>query len=274
MSRTILITGCSSGIGRAAADALRARDWRVIAACRQPADVTRLRDDGFDSVCLDYSDERSVAEGWQAALSLADGRMDAVFNNGGHGMPGAAEDLPRAALECVFHSNVFGVHQLTGLAARHMMAHGGGRIVQHSSTVGFTPLRWRAAYVASKHAVEGLTNTMRVELRGTGVHLSILNTGPVTSGFRANSTLQFERWIDADASRHASFYRTTFMARQTSDKPDLFERPASAVVKRLIHAIESDRPRARYYITLPTWVAAVTTRVLPSRAQDWLVSKI
>lgn len=273
-TRTILITGCSSGIGRAAADTLHDRGWRVIAACRKAADVARLRGDGFDCVQLDYADEQSVADGWRAALSLCDGDMQAVFNNGGHGMPGAAEDVPRAALECVFQSNVFGLHQLTGLAARHMIGRGGGRIVQHSSVVGFAPLRWRAAYVASKHAIEGLTNTMRVELRGTGVHLSILNTGPVTSGFRDNSTAQFERWIDVDGSRHAAFYRTRFMARQTGGKPDRFERPASAVVRRLIHAVEAPRPRARYYITLPAYFAAIATRTLPTRAQDWLVSKV
>jgi len=274
MTRTILITGCSSGIGAEAAATLRARGWHVIAACRKPKDVARLAGDGFDAIRLDYGDAASVEAGWQAALSKAGGRIDALFNNGGHGMAGAAEDVPRAALEHVFHSNVFGVYQLTGLAVQHMIEHGAGRIVQHSSVVGFTPLQWRAAYVATKHALEGLTKTMRVELRGTGVHLSILNTGPVTSSFRENSAAQFERWINADASRHARFYNTVFMARRSSTKPDLFELPASAVVKKLIHAVEARRPRSRYYITTPTYIAAVLTRILPDRAQDWIVSKI
>jgi len=274
MARSILITGCSSGIGAEAARTLKARGWHVIAACRKPKDVARLTEEGFDSIPLDYGDAASVEAGWTAALDLAGGRIDALFNNGGHGMSGAAEDVPRAALEHVFHSNVFGLHQLTTLAAKHMIAHGAGRIVQHSSVVGYTPLQWRAAYVATKHAIEGLTKTMRVELRGTGVHLSILNTGPVTSSFRENSSAQFERWIDADASRHAEFYRTVFMARRTSSKPDLFELPASAVVQKLVHAVEARRPRPRYYITTPAYIAAVLTRILPSRAQDWVVSKI
>ncbi len=274
MDRTILITGCSSGIGLDAAETLRARGWHVIAACRKPEDVEARRAAGFASVQIDHGDPDSVEAGWAAALELADGRIDALFNNGGHGMSGAGEDLPRAALEHVFHSNVFGVHQLTRLALPGMLARGDGRIVMHSSVVGYTPLQWRSAYVATKHAIEGLTNTMRVELRGTGVHLSIMNTGPVTSGFRENSSKQFERWIDADASRHAAFYRNKFMARRKSTKPDPFELPASAVTKKLIHALEAPRPRTRYYITTPAYIAAVLTRILPDRAQDWIVSKI
>ncbi len=274
MSGDILITGCSSGIGLEAARTLKARGWRVIAACRKEADVAARRDEGFDAVQIDHGDPDSVAAGWDAALEITGGRMDALFNNGGHGMSGAGEDLPRAALEHVFHSNVFGPHQLTRLAIPVMLAQGSGRIVMHSSVVGYTPLQWRSAYVATKHAIEGMTNTMRVELRGTGVHLSILNTGPVTSDFRHNSSKEFDRWIEPDTSRHAAFYRTSFMARRTSDRPDAFELPAAAVVKKLIHAIEAPRPRTRYYITVPAYIAAVLTRVLPDRLQDWVVSKI
>ena len=183
MTRSILITGCSSGIGLAAAHTLRARGWHVIAACRKPEDVAARIADGFDSVRIDHGDPASVETGWTKAMEITGGRLDALFNNGGHGMSGAAEDVPREALELVFASNVFGVHQLTRLALPMMIAQGHGRIVMHSSVVGYTALRWRAAYVATKHAVEGLAKTMRVELRGTGVHVSILNTGPVASGF-------------------------------------------------------------------------------------------
>ncbi len=274
MCPDVLITGCSSGIGLEAAQTLRRRGWRVIAACRAQDDVDRRQAEGFDAVRLDYADPASVDEGWRAALTLTGGRMDALFNNGGHGMSGAVEDVSRAALEHVFHSNVFGLHQLTRLAIPVMLAHGGGRIVQHSSVVGIAPLRWRGAYVATKHALEGLTKTMRVELRGTGVHLSLLNTGPVTSRFRQNSSAQFERWIAADTSRHAEFYRTVFMAHRTNTGPAPFERPPSAVVRRLIHALEASRPRLRYYITPPSYVAAALIRLLPDRVQDWVVSRI
>jgi short-subunit dehydrogenase len=213
-------------------------------------------------------------EGWRAAMEIAGGRIDALFNNGGHGMSGAAEDVPREALEHVFASNVFGVHQLTRLALPGMIAAGHGRIVMHSSVVGYTPLRSRAAYVATKHAIEGLTNTMRIELRGTGVHVSILNTGPVASGFRKNSTDLFDRWIDVGASRHATYYRTEFMARRDSDAPTPFEGTAEDVVKKLIHAIEAPRPRSRYFITPHAYVAVVLTRILPERMKDWIGARL
>jgi NAD(P)-dependent dehydrogenase (short-subunit alcohol dehydrogenase family) len=273
MERTVLITGCSSGIGLAAAQALRARGWTVIASARRAQDVARLSSDGFAAVRIDHHDSSSIAEGFAEAVDLAGGRLGALFNNGGHGMPGAAEHLPRGALEEVFSSNLFGVHELTTHAIRHMRSEGAGRIVQHSSVVGFTPLKWRAAYVATKHALEGLTNTMRVELRGTGIHVATLNTGPVTSGFRDNSMAQFDRWIDAEASPHAEFYRVKWSARREAGR-DLFELGPEAVVKKLVHALESPRPRRRYYITTPAHVAAVLTRLLPGAAQDWIVSRL
>ncbi|MEY3004921.1 MAG: hypothetical protein RLZZ491_2097 [Pseudomonadota bacterium] len=273
MAQRVLITGSSSGIGRAACLGLRARGWQVIAAARDPADVVRLQADGFAAVRIDHHDSTSIATGFAEAVDLAGGRIEALFNNAGHGMPGAAEDLPRGALEEVFSSNLFGLHEVTCHAIRHMRQHGGGRIVQHSSVVGFTPLPWRAAYVATKHALEGLTNTMRVELRGTGIHVAILNTGPVTSGFRDRSMAQFDRWIDVDASRHAEFYRAKWLARRTAG-PDRFELGPEAVVRKLVHALESRRPRRRYYITLPAYVAAALTRVLPDAAQDWIVARL
>jgi NAD(P)-dependent dehydrogenase (short-subunit alcohol dehydrogenase family) len=274
VTRSILITGCSSGIGLEAARTLRDRGWQVIAACRKPADVEARAAEGFDAVRIDHGDADSVEAGWAAAMGLTGGRLDALFNNGGHGMSGAAEDISRAALEHVFHSNVFGVHQLTRLALPGMVAQGAGRIVMNSSVVGYAPLKWRAAYVATKHALEGLTKTMRVELRGSGVHVAILNTGPVTSDFRHNSADLFDTWIDVDASRHARFYREEFMAQRRSDAPSPFERPASAVVRRLVHAIEAPRPRLRYQITPPAYIGAALTRLLPDRAQDWLVSRV
>jgi NAD(P)-dependent dehydrogenase (short-subunit alcohol dehydrogenase family) len=273
MARRVLITGCSSGIGRAACDGLRARGWTVIASARNPEDVAQLRADGFAAVRIDHHDSASIAAGFAQAVDLAGGQIDALFNNAGHGMPGAAEDLPRGALEEVFSSNLFGLHEVTCHAIRHMRAHGGGRIVQHSSVVGFTPLPWRAAYVATKHALEGLTNTMRVELRGTGIHLALLNTGPVTSGFRDRSMAQFDRWIDIDASRHAEFYRVKWLARREAGR-DPFELGPEAVVRKLTHALESPRPRRRYYITTPAYLAAVLTRILPGAAQDWIVARL
>jgi NAD(P)-dependent dehydrogenase (short-subunit alcohol dehydrogenase family) len=274
LTRSILITGCSSGIGLAAARTLRDRGWHVIAACRKPEDVATRSAEGFDSVRIDHGDEQSVEQGWREAMEITGGKLDALFNNGGHGMSGAAEDVPRAGLELVFASNVFGVHQLTRLALPGMIAQGHGRIVMHSSVVGYTPLRWRAAYVATKHAIEGLANTMRIELRGTGVHVSILNTGPVTSGFRENSTRLFARWIDIDTSRHAGFYRDDFMAQRDSAKPVPFEGTVEDVVRKLIHAVEAPRPRPRYFITPYAYVAAFLIRILPERVRDRIGARL
>lgn len=274
MTRSILITGCSSGIGLTAARTLRARGWHVIAACRKAEDVATRVAEGFASVQIDHGDAKSVEAGWSATMEITGGTLDALFNNGGHGMSGAAEDIPRDGMELVFASNVFGVHQLTRLALPNMIARGKGRIVMHSSVVGFTALRWRAAYVATKHAIEGLANTMRVELRGTGVTVSILNTGPVASGFRKNSVALFDQWISVDGSRHSAYYQTEFMAERDGDDPVLFEGTADHVVKKLIHAVEAPRPRTRYYITPHAYVAAILTRVLPDRMQDWLGARL
>lgn len=274
MTRSILITGCSSGIGLTAAWTLRDRGWHVIAACRKAEDVAARIEEGFASVQIDHGDPKSVEAGWSATMEITGGTLDALFNNGGHGMSGAAEDIPRDGLELVFASNVFGVHQLTRLALPNMIARGKGRIVMHSSVVGFTALRWRAAYVATKHAIEGLANTMRVELRGTGVTVSILNTGPVTSGFRKNSVALFDQWINVDGSRHSAYYRSEFTTERDSNDPVLFEGTADHVVKKLIHAVEAPRPRTRYYITPHAYVAAILTRVLPDRMQDWLGARL
>ena len=207
-------------------------------------------------------------------MELTGGTLDALFNKGGPGLSGAAEDVPREALELVFASNVFGVHQLTRLALPGMIARGRGRIVMHSSVVGYTALRWRAAYVATKHAIEGLTNTMRLELRGTGVDVSILNTGPVTSGFRENSVKLFDSWIAADASRHSDYYREEFMAARSSDATVPFEGTAKDVARKLVHAVEATRPRTRYYITPYAYAAAILTRVLPDRLQDRIGARL
>ncbi|UWR22929.1 SDR family NAD(P)-dependent oxidoreductase [Sulfitobacter sp. S190] len=274
-SRSILITGCSSGIGYAAAHGMRARGWRVFAACRQELDCAKMREEGFDSPLLDYTDPDSIITALADVLEATGGTLDAVFNNGAHGTPGAVEDLPTEALRAIFEANFFGWHTLTRAVIPVMRAQGHGRIVQCSSVLGFVTLPWRGAYNATKFALEGLTDTLRIEMRDTPVDVVLIEPGPVTSKIRVNSIAHFERWIDWENSPRASQYETELAQRLYADtgKPDKFELPPEAVVKKLVHAVEAKRPRARYYVTTPTYLMGFLRRLLPTRALDWVLSR-
>ncbi|OAN69107.1 short-chain dehydrogenase [Jannaschia sp. EhC01] len=275
MTRSILITGCSSGIGHVAAHTLHARGWRVFACVRRDEDRTRLEAEGLESGILDMSDTASIEAGLADVLERTGGTLNALFNNAGFGLPGAVEDLPTDALRATFETNVFGLHHLTRAVIPVMRTQGHGRIIQHSSGFGRHVARWRGAYNASKHALEGLTDTLRLEMRGTGIHVSTLNTGPVTSRFRVNSIPQFERWIDWENSADPDRYRRQLLPflYETSG-PAPFQREPDAVVRRLIHAIESPNPRPRYHITPATHIAEGLARLLPQRMIDAIAARI
>lgn len=273
-ARSILITGCSSGIGLDAARGLHARGWRVFAACRREEDCARLRAEGLESLVLDYASPDSVAAAVAQVQALTGGRLDALFNNGAFACPGAVEDLPRDALREIFETNLFGVHDLTRRVIPMMRAQGGGRIVNCSSVLGIVPMKWRGAYVATKFALEGLTDVLRLEMRDTAVRVILIEPGPVTSRIRVNSIPHFERWIDWQNSPRADQYRDTLLKRLYEDRgPDRFELPPAAVTARLVQALESPRPRARYFVTTPTWIMTTLRRVLPTRALDWVIAK-
>jgi NAD(P)-dependent dehydrogenase (short-subunit alcohol dehydrogenase family) len=273
MTKSILITGCSSGIGLDAARGLKARGWRVFASCRQQADCDRLIAEGFDSPRMDYADEHSLEQGLAQVLDATGGRLDALYNNGAFACPGAVEDLPRGALREIFETNLFGTHDLTRRVIPVMRAQGAGRIVNCSSVLGLVGLKWRGAYVSTKFALEGLTDVLRIEMQGTGIHVSLIEPGPVTSRIRVNAIPHFEKWIDWESSARAPEY-AALRGRLYEDRgPDRFELPASAVTAKLIHAVESRRPRARYYVTTPTWLMGTLRRVLPTRALDWVIAK-
>lgn len=274
MTRTILITGCSSGIGLDAARGLGARGWRVFATCRQEADCERLRAEGFDSFVLDYADEDSIAAAVERVAERTGGRLDALYNNGAFACPGAVEDLPRGALRAIFETNLFGYHDLTRRVIPLMRAQGHGRIVNCSSVLGLVAMKWRGAYVATKFAMEGLTDVLRIEMKGTGIEVILIEPGPITSRIRENAVPHFEKWIDWETSARAQEYKGLLhRLYEAKTKPDAFELPASAVTKALVHALESRRPRPRYYVTTPTWIMGTARRVLPTRALDWLIAK-
>jgi len=274
--KTILITGCSSGIGADAAHALRARGWRVFAACRQEADCAALRAEGFDSPRIDYTDSASITAGLAETLAATQGRLDALFNNGAHGFLGAVEDLPTDGLREIFEANFFGWHELTRQAIPVMRAQGGGRILQCSSVLGFSYIPWRGAYSATKRALEALSDTMRVELRGTGVEVVLIQPGPITTMFREKGIPYFERWIDWQASPHRDRYQRRLIPRlyHGSGRKDAFELPASAVTAKVIRALEARRPKPRYKVTGATYLAAMLHRALSDRALDRISARV
>lgn len=272
--KSILITGCSSGIGYDAAHGLNRAGWRVFATCRKPEDCARLEAEGLESFPLDYADEGSIAAAVDEALSRTGGTLDAVFNNGAFGCPGAVEDLPRGALREIFETNLFGVHDLTRRVIPAMRAQGHGRIVNNSSVLGFVGIRWRGAYVATKFAMEGLTDVLRLEMADTPIRVILIEPGPVTSRIRANAIPHFERWIDWQGSARADQYRDSLLKRLYQDRgPDPFELPASAVTAKLRRALEDRNPAPRYFVTTPTYVMNLARRLLPTRGLDWLTGR-
>ncbi len=272
--RSILITGCASGIGEASAKALKARGWRVFASCRQARDCDLYRDAGFDAPQLDYSDPESIARAFDEVLTATGGTLDALFNNGAYAMPGAAEDLPTEALRAIFEANVFGWHDLTRRTIPVMRAQGHGRIIQNSSVLGLVVAPWRAAYNSTKFAMEGLTDTLRIEMRDTPIHIITLNTGPITTRIRTNSIPHFERWIDWKSSARAAQYESTLLGMLYEKRPPgTFDLPPSAAADVVIRALESPNPKGRYYITKGTWIMGLARRILPTPALDWLCAK-
>jgi NAD(P)-dependent dehydrogenase (short-subunit alcohol dehydrogenase family) len=272
--RSILITGCSSGIGYDAAHGLKRAGWRVFATCRKEEDCARLRGEGLESLRLDYADEASIAAALAEVLARTGGTLDAVFNNGAFACPGAVEDLPRGALREIFEVNLFGYHDLTRRVIPVMRAQGAGRIVNCSSVLGFAGLKWRGAYVATKFAMEGLTDVLRLEMADTPIRVILIEPGPITSCIRRNSVPHFERWIDWRASARRAQYEASLLKRLYEARgPDRFELPASAVTAKLVQALESPQPRARYFVTTPTYMMAAARRLLPGWALDRILGR-
>jgi NAD(P)-dependent dehydrogenase (short-subunit alcohol dehydrogenase family) len=269
--RPVLITGCSSGIGLCAARQLHDRGYRVFAGARREEDVARLREAGLHALQLDLARPESIEAAVAELLEQTGGRLYGLFNNGAYGQPGAVEDLSREALREQFETNLFGTHDLTRRVLPVMRAQGAGRIVQNSSVLGFVAMPYRGAYIASKFALEGLTDTLRLELRGTGIHLSLIQPGPIESRFRANAYRMFQRHIDAEHSPHREAYHKMIQRLRKPGPAAPFTLPPEAVVRCLLHALESPRPKARYAVTLPTHLFAVLKRLLPQGGLDWVV---
>ena len=266
--RSILITGCSSGIGSCAAHGLQARGYQVVASARREADVERLRAEGLTSIQLDLDSPDAISEAVARLGEVTGGRLYALFNNAGFGQPGAVEDLSREVLRAQFETNVFGTLDLTNRLIPWMRRAGEGRIIQNSSVLGFVSLAYRGAYNASKYALEGLYDTLRLELAGTDIHAVLIEPGPSVSRFRANALAAFRRTIDIEHSVHREKYLAT-ERRLTREGPAApFSLPAEAVLNKVIRALESPRPKPRYYVTFPTYLFGSLKRLLGSRTLD------
>lgn len=275
MNKSILITGCSSGIGYETAHALKNVGYQVFATARDPEDVRRLRSEGLAAHQLDVTDIDSIDAALHWVLEQTGGRLYALFNNAGYGQPGALEDIPTYALREQFETNVFGLHELTRRVVPIMRAQGYGRILQHSSVLGLVSLRFRGAYNASKYAIEGLCDTLRLELEGTNIYVVTLNTGPIRSNFRDNAIKMFEANIDAESSLFHKEYREEVYKRKANKKEkDPFTRDADAVIAKVRAALEAKRPKPRYYITSATLLLSTLKRLLPTAWLDSLLRKI
>lgn len=271
--KTVLITGCSSGIGLDAAEYLTRTGWRVLATCRQPDDVARLRQLGLESFVLDLADQDSVAQAVDHALSL--GPVHALVNNGAFALPGAVEDLPRDGLRAIFETNLFGTHDLTRRLIAHFRQINQGHIVNISSVLGLVGIPWRGAYVATKFALEGLTDVMRIELSDSPIKVTLIEPGPIGTKIRLNSIPHFERWIDWQNSPRRDQYQTTLLKRlyEPAAMKDKYELPPRAVSLKLAHALDAAHPRPRYYVTRPTYIAGLGRRLLSTRALDWFAQR-
>ena len=272
--KSILITGSSSGIGLNAAYGLRAAGWRVFASCRKPEDCARLQAEGFESPLIDYANAETIVNGLAETLEATGGTLNALYNNGAYACPGAVEDLPVGALREIFETNVFGWHELIRLVIPVMRRQGHGRIINCSSVLGFVGMKWRGAYVASKFALEGLTDVLRIEMRDTPIKVILIEPGPVTSKIRENAIPHYEKWIDWKNSPRREMYKDLQSRLYEDSGPDQFELPAAAVTKKLLHALTAKHPKPRYYLTFPTYMAGILRRILPTRWLDALISRI
>ena len=272
-ARSVLITGCSSGIGLASAREMKARGWRVFATARKPEDIARLKEkEGVNSLYLDYAEPHSIEAAAEHVLAATGGKLTALFNNGAYGQPGAVEDLRRDVLRDQFEAGFFGWHDLTSRIIPAMRQQGEGRIVFCSSVLGLVSAPYRGAYCASKFAVEALADALRMELAATGIRIVLIEPGPIASRFLEHALEAYRRNIDLEGSAHREIYRTR-IARLEEGGDQIFKLGPEAVALKLVHALESRNPKRRYYVTLPTYAAALLRRVLPARALDAIAAR-
>lgn len=268
--KSVLITGCSSGIGLCLAHGLRSEGYRVFASARNSDDVDKLKALGFESLLLDLSSSGSINDAI-SELYQKTNKLYALINNGAYGQAGALEDISRDALEKQFQANVFGWHELTNLVLPKMRKENIGRVIYISSVLGFVAMPFRGPYIASKFAIEGLVNTLRLELSDTNIKFSLIQPGPIESKFRANAYLAFKENVDSSQSNYKEQYNT-MIQRLESDKNAQFTLPPESILKCVLHALKSSSPKIHYRVTFPTKLFAFLGRILPSSWMDKILN--
>jgi len=273
-TRNVIITGCSSGIGRCVAEGLKQRGYRVFATARKKTDVDILIAEGFESVQLDLANSACIRSAFAAILEKSEGEIYALFNNGAYGQPGAVEDLSRDVLRQQFEVNLFGTHELTNLVLPVMRKQGYGRIIHNSSLLGFVALQFRGAYNTTKYALEGLADTLRLELMGTNIHISLIEPGPIESRFRQNALLAFKENISVENSPFENAYKKLVERLNTEGPVVPFTLGPEAVLDKVLHALESKKPKPRYYVTFPSYLFGTLKRILSSKMMDRVLKKV
>ena len=254
--KSIFITGCSSGIGLAAAQGLRERGYHVIASCRQESDYERLIAFGFDTVMLDLDNSSSIHQAARNVLALCNNNLFALFNNAGFGVYGSIMSLTRDDLESQFSTNLFGMHELTTLLLPTMLSKCDGRIIQTSSIMGLISTPGRGAYAASKYALEAWSDALRLELYNKGIKVCLLEPGPIETAFSSNVCQTESEQIT-----------------QAAPSAKRFALPVEAILPMLYHALEKPCPKVRYKVTLLTHIAAFLKRILPDKVMDLILKR-
>jgi short-subunit dehydrogenase len=272
LKKNILITGCSSGIGYDTAHYLHNNGYKVYASARDAEDVKRLQDEGLETFLLDVTSADAITEVLNN-ITKDGAELYAVFNNAGYGQPGAVEDITTDVLREQFETNLFGLHELTRQSIKIMRRQGYGRIIQHSSVLGIISLRFRGAYNASKYAIEGLCDTLRLELMETDIYVCTINTGPVRSDFRKNAIKMFKKNVVSEGSIFEKEYNEELLTVKEKDN-DPFTKNSDVVIKNILHALESKKPQPRYYNTLATHLLGGFKRVLSTSVLDRILRKI
>lgn len=269
--KTILITGCSSGIGYATAQHLKQHGWRVIASCRKQADIDRLRAEGFECLQIDVTNSEHIQQAFEYIQTS--GGLDAVFCNAGYGQPGCVEDIPKAALQEIFETNVFGTWEVMNAAMKIFRQQNRGRILITSSILGFAAMHYRGAYNATKFALEGMADTLRCELHGSNIYVSLIEPGPIQSRFRPNSVEKLEKYIDLEHSFLKELNESQYKRLTTKGNANPFALPASACAEACLKALNAKKPKARYQVTFPTKLFWWLRRLLPTVLFDFMNRK-